>query len=347
MKSILRHLAVFAAMLSFAASAPARAQGANDLALVCSFGDDWCRLMAAEFERETGIRVAMIRRSTGEVFAQLKAEAQRPRVDVWWGGTGDPHIQAAAEGLTEPYRSPRLAELRPWAVAQAEKTGHRSVGVIAGALALAYNETALANQRVEPPKCWADLVEPRYRNLVQANDPSASGTGYAFLATMVALMGEEGAFAYLRRLHPNVNAYARSGTIPARAVATGESPIGITFYDNALVQIAAGARGVRAIVPCEGTSYEVGSMSIVRGARNMAAARRFYDWALSAPAQALGVRAGLSFSVPSNKATPLPDGLPDLGTMKLVDYDFRFFGDPETRTRLLRRFDVDVRGRAQ
>lgn len=327
-------------------AAPVRAQGAGELALVCSFGDDWCRLMAVEFERETGVRVAMIRKSTGEAFAQIKAEAQRPRVDVWWGGTGDPHLQAAAENLTEPYRSPRLGELRPWAVAQAEKTGHRAVGVIAGALALAYNEAALANARVEPPRCWADLVEPRYRNLIQSNDPSASGTGYAFLATMVSLMGEDGAFAFLRRMHSNVNAYARSGSIPARAVATGESPIGITFYDNALVQIAAGARNVRAIVPCEGTSYEVGAMSIVRGSRNMAAARRFHDWALSAPAQALGVRAGLSFSVPSNKNAPMPEGLPDIDKMKLVDYDFRFFGDPENRTRLLRRFDVDVRGRA-
>jgi iron(III) transport system substrate-binding protein len=325
---------------------PARAQGANELALVCSFAEEWCRLMATEFERETGVRVAMIRRSTGEAFAQIKAEAQRPRVDVWWGGTGDPHIQAAAENLTESYRSPRLAELRPWAVAQAEKTGYRAVGVIAGALALAYNEPALAVQRVEPPKCWADLAEPRFRNLVQANDPTASGTGYAFLATMVSLWGEDGAFAFLRRLHPNVNAYARSGSIPARAVATGESPVGITFMDNALVQIAAGAKAVRAIVPCEGTSYEVGSMSIVRGSRNMATARRFYDWALSAPAQALGVRAGLTFSLPSNRAAPAPEGLPDLASAKIVDYDFRFFGDPDNRTRLLRRFETEVRGRA-
>lgn len=343
MRAILRLLALL--LLPLLAQ-PARAQGAGELALVCSFGDDWCRLMATEFERESGIRVAMIRRSTGEVFAQLKAEAQRPRVDIWWGGTGDPHIQAAAEGLTEPYRSPRLSELRPWAVAQAEKTGHRAVGVIAGALALAYNETALARANLAPPRCWADLAEPRYRGLIQSNDPSASGTGYTFLATMVSLMGEDGAFAYLRRVHPNVNAYARSGTIPARAVATGESPIGITFYDNVLVQAATGARGGRAIVPCEGTSYEVGAMSIVRGARNPAAARRFHDWALSAPAQALGVRAGLSFSVPSNKAAPVPEGLPDLETMKLVDYDFRFFGDPDNRTRLLRRFETEIRGRA-
>jgi iron(III) transport system substrate-binding protein len=71
----------------------------------------------------------MTRKSSGETYAQIKAEKDQPRGDVWWGGTGDPHLQAAQEGLTEAYKSPLLSELQPWAVSQAETSGFRTVGI--------------------------------------------------------------------------------------------------------------------------------------------------------------------------------------------------------------------------
>jgi iron(III) transport system substrate-binding protein len=315
----------------------------SELNLVCSFLDEWCQLMAISFERETGIRVALIRRSTGEAYAAIRAEAQNPRTDVWWGGTGDPHLQAARENLTEEYRSPLLAELHQWAVRHAEQSGYRSVGVISGALGITYNADELARRGIAEPRCWTDLLNPQLRNEVQTSDPEASGTAYTMLVTLVTLMGEDPAFAYMLRLHANVNQYTRSGGFPARAVATGETLVGITFVDNALVQIAGGAGAVRVVTPCEGTGYEIGAMSIVRGARNMAAARRYYDWALSARAQALGVESGNSFSFPSNRNAPSPRLAPRLEDTRLVDYDFARFGAPETRRRLLERFNREIR----
>ena len=59
---------------------------------------------------------------------------------------------------------------------------------------------------------------------------------------------------------------------------------------------------VQVVAPCEGTGYEIGAMSIVEGARNLDAAKRWYDWVLSAEAQELGIRAGLSYQTPSNRA---------------------------------------------
>ena len=58
----------------------------------------------------TGVKVSMTRKSSGEFYAQLKAEAANPRGDIWWGGTGDPHLQAAEEGPTENVKSPKMAE---------------------------------------------------------------------------------------------------------------------------------------------------------------------------------------------------------------------------------------------
>ena len=71
------------------------AQAAQKLTLYCSPQIEWCNLMVEAFEKETGIKVAMTRKSSGETFAQIKAESRNPKGDIWWGGTGDPHLQAA------------------------------------------------------------------------------------------------------------------------------------------------------------------------------------------------------------------------------------------------------------
>ena len=103
----------------------------------------------------------------GRVLCALKAEAANPRGDIWWGGTGDPHLQAAEEGLTEPYKSPRMADLQDWAVRQWDASKGRTVGVYAGALGYSYNTDQLKKKNIPEPKCWADLDQAR----VQGRDP--------------------------------------------------------------------------------------------------------------------------------------------------------------------------------
>ena len=92
--------------LALAAAIAVPAQAAEKLTYYCSAQEDWCQLMATGFEEATGIKVNMTRKSSGETLAQIKAEASNPKGDVWWGGTGDPHLQAAEEGLTQAYESP-------------------------------------------------------------------------------------------------------------------------------------------------------------------------------------------------------------------------------------------------
>jgi len=322
-----------------ASAAPAAAQG--ELVLYCTVQEEWCRPMVAAFEKATGIKVLMTRKSSGEFYAQLKAEAANPKGDVWWGGTGDPHLQAAEEGLTLEYKSPRLAELQDWAVRQAEASKYRTVGVYAGALGYSYNAPELAKRKLAEPKCWSDLVKPEFKDDVQVANPNSSGTSYTMLATLVQLMGEAKAFDYLKALHKNVNQYTKSGAAPARAAATGESLIGITFQHDAVVQAVGGAP-VKIVSPCEGTGYEIGSMSIIKGAKNLENAKKWYDWALSVEAQTVGSAAKISYQVPSNKNAPVPPQAPKLSEVKLINYDFVKYGSSAERKRLLTKWDEEV-----
>jgi iron(III) transport system substrate-binding protein len=88
--------ATFGALAAFSSPA-AMAQDKGNLNIYCSMQIEWCTLAANEFSKQTGIKVNTSFKGSGETFAQIKAEASNPKGDVWFGGTGDPHLQAAEE----------------------------------------------------------------------------------------------------------------------------------------------------------------------------------------------------------------------------------------------------------
>jgi iron(III) transport system substrate-binding protein len=316
----------------------AAAQGS--LNVYCSVQLEWCQAIANEFTRQTGIKVAITQKGSGEVFAQIKAESANPRADVWFGGTGDPHLQAAEEGLTAVYKSPNLAQLHPWAVRQAEQSGYRTVGIYMGALGFSYNTELFKKKGLTPPRCWADLLQPAFKGEVQMANPASSGTAYTAVATVMQVMGEARGFEYLKQLHTNVNQYTKSGVAPVKAVARGETLVGVSFIHDVVTEAVAGFP-VASVAPCEGTGYEIGSLSAVNGARNAEGARRFVDWALTAPAQSLGARSK-QFQVPSNRSAEIPKEAPKLADIKLIEYDFKKYGSSAERRRLLDKWEKEV-----
>jgi iron(III) transport system substrate-binding protein len=337
-------LRMFYFVAALALSAPAQAQG--QITVYCSILEEQCRVGVAAFEKQTGVKVAMVRKSTGETYAQIKAEASNPKADVWWGGPGDPHLQAAEEGLLEEYKSPKLAELHDWAQRHSEQAKYRTAGIYLGALGFGYNTKVLASKGIPEPKCWADLLDPKFKDEVQISDPNSSGTAYVMLASIVQLMGEDKGFAYLKALHKNVNQYTKSGAAPVKATALGETAVGIAFLHDHVTMIVQGSP-VKMAAPCEGTGYETGSVSIIKGTKNLDAAKQFYDWTLSADAQKL-VGADLKiYSVPSNKGAPSHADAPKIAEMKLIAYDSVKYGSSTERKRLLLKWDTEVKALAK
>jgi iron(III) transport system substrate-binding protein len=323
-----------------AAAPAAQAQRAGQLNIVCSVQDEWCALMSTAFAKSSGVKVNVLKRGSGEALAQLIAERANPKIDVWFGGTGDPHLQAAEQGLTLDYKSPSLPQLHAWAQDQAQQSGWRTVGVYSGPLGFGYNTELLAKKKLPVPKCWKDLLSPALRGEVQVANPASSGTAYTMIATIVQLMGEDKAYAYLKGLHQNVSQYTRSGTGPIKAAARGETTVSISFVHDAPGEQMQGFP-IATETPCEGTGAEIGSMSIVKGARNLDNAKKFYEWALTPAAQQLGV-AAKQFQLPSNKATPLDPRIPDFRRIKFIAYDYAKYGKSSERKRLIDRWEREV-----
>ena len=163
------------AVVVLLASGESWAQGS--LNVYCSVQAEWCQAIATEFQRQTGIKVAISQKGSGEVLAQITAEAANPKGDLWFGGTGDPHLQAAEQNLTLAYRSPNLDKLHDWARRQAEQSGRKTVGIYAGALGFGYNPELLQKKKLAPPACWKDLLKKRLPGRDPDREPELLGHG--------------------------------------------------------------------------------------------------------------------------------------------------------------------------
>jgi iron(III) transport system substrate-binding protein len=339
--TLLRRLLAFIACGVAAAMLASAALAQESLAMYCSSPNTaWCQGMATGFERAAGVKVSVTQKATGELFAQIKAEAANPKGDIWWAGPGDAFLQAAEEGLLDTYRSPNLGQLHDWARREAELSQYRVAGVYGGILALGYNTEVFAKKKLPVPKCWKDLTDPVYKGEVMLSNPNSSGTAYLMLATLVQIFGEDEAFRYMKALNTNVNQYARSGIGPMAAVIRGESGIGSTVLHGVINEIARGYP-VRAIMPCEGVGYEVGSMAIIKGARNLANARKFFDWALTSEAQQIGLDIK-EYAIPTNASVVLPPQVPKLTDIRLISYDAAKYGSASERKRLLDRWEREI-----
>ena len=328
------------ATLALLITAAASAQDAGQLNVICSVQAEWCNLIQTVFAKTTGIKVNMSLKGSGEALAQLIAERANPKTDVWFGGTGDPHLQGAEQGLTLEYKSPSLPQLHDWAQRQATQSQYRTVGIYSGALGFGYNTELVAKKKYPIPKTWADLLRPEYKGEIQVANPASSGTAYTMVATLVQLMGEDKAFDYMKALHRNISQYTRSGTAPIKAAARGETTISISFVHDGQGEIMQGFPIVT-VTPAEGTGAEIGSMSIIKGARNFDNAKKFYEWALTPQAQQFGV-AAKQFQLPSNKSTPVDPRVPDFRKIKFIDYDYAKYGSSAERRRLIAKWEKDV-----
>ena len=265
----------------------------------------WCQGMAVGFEKATGTKVAVVQKATGEMLAQIKAERANPKGDIWWAGPADSYLQAAENGLLETYRSPNVAQLYRLGAAH-----QRALELSHGRRVRRHPRARLQHRdrrrrRSCPvPKCWKDLLNPALKGEVMLGNPNSSGTAYLMLASLVQIMGEDEAFSYMVELNRNVTSYARSGIGPMTAVTRGEVYVGSTVLHGVINEIVRGFP-VLPMLPCEGVGYEIGSMAIIKGARNLDAAKKFYDWALTAEAQKIGLDVK-EFAIPTNRSVALP-----------------------------------------
>ncbi|HEY4693004.1 MAG TPA: ABC transporter substrate-binding protein [Bellilinea sp.] len=311
------------AIMVLAACQPAAEEITDtELNLLCTPQEQWCQGMKQEFEAKYGITVNYVRMSSGEALARVLAEKDNPQFDIWWGGPADSFISAKGSGLLEPYDSPNYANLVD--PAKTKDVDNQWVGIYMGSLGFATNTDWLAaNPGVEAPTSWDDLLKPEFKGQVMVAHPSSSGTSYTALATILQLRGEEAGWEYIKQYAAQVSQFTKSGAAPAKFVGQGEAAVGIVFSHDIVNEIDNNKLPLKLTFPAEGTGYEIGAMAILKGAKHMQAAKLWFDWALTAEAQALGP-VYKAYQAPTVKGVTLSH--PELMEVNLIDYDFQWAG---------------------
>lgn len=224
------------------------------------------------------IEIAWVRDSTGVMTARIIAEKDNPRADAIWGLAVTSAMVLDAEGILQPYRPAHFEQLRP--VFRDPKPDPAWFGMEAWSAAICFNTIEAGKRGLPAPRTWEDLAGPAFRGLVQMPNPASSGTGFFHVSGWIQMMGEEKAWAFMDRLHQNVASYVHSGSKPCRDAATGEFPVGIA-YELLGAQLKTRGAPIETLIMEEGGGWDMDVFAIVRGTRNLEAARRLADWASS------------------------------------------------------------------
>ncbi|MEU8210338.1 ABC transporter substrate-binding protein [Micromonospora sp. NPDC049044] len=305
--------------------------------VVCGATEDWCAATTKKFTETTGVKADFVRLSSGEALARIKAGKGNAEFDVWYGGPADGYASAGEEGLLEPYVSPNAGVIP----AKYKDPQGTWTGVYVGALGFCSNSKLLTERGVGLPDSWTALLNQKLAKDIGIAHPSTSGTAYTTLWTQVQLAGgdEAKALDYMRKLHPNVLQYTKSGSAPAQMTARGEVAVGVIFAHDCVATMEAGFPDLRLTFPAEGTGYETGGVAVVKNAKNPTSARKFVDWALTTEAQEIGPSVK-AYQFPTNPAAKVSDKVVPLSGIEMVEYDAVAAG--KAKTALNKRFDSEV-----
>jgi iron(III) transport system substrate-binding protein len=152
--------------------------------LVVYSGLDYGPAVAAAFTKETGIKVTIVRLSTGSLLARIVSQGKHPAWDLAWFDGATAAMSLDQAGLLA-HHLPAPADLTAIGTTMLSPQGAYIPTGMTLAGVFIYDPARLAT----PPTSWNDLPQPAYRGQVGMNDPSISGPTYPMLAGMLSNAG--------------------------------------------------------------------------------------------------------------------------------------------------------------
>lgn len=299
--------------------APKPAALKGELNVLCTPQEEWCTGMKKEFETKyPGVTVNYVRLSSGEALTRIRNEKANPQFDIWWGGPADSFIAAKKEGLLDPYKSPNAANIIDQKLMR--DADDAWVGIYVGSLGFATNTKQTA---IKAPTAFDDLIKPELKGQIVIAHPASSGTSYTFMCTILQIKGEQAGWDYMKKFAANVLLWTKSGAAPVQNTGKGEAAVGVVFSHDIVAGVETGLP-LALTFPAEGTGYEIGAMGIIKGAKNPALAKAWFDWALEPKTQEMGKTYKAYQGLTAKGANPPK---PELLQVKLINYNFDYCGD--------------------
>ena len=298
-------LAAVAALAGFASSAASQPAATKALVLYASHPTAMVDYYVKAFEQQNpGTKVELITGGTGDLLGRVKAEKDRPRGDLLWGGSST--TGGSAPELFVKYDAPVLNEISKELV---DPTGFNAP-FDAFAMVIVYNKDLVPE--AEAPKAWTDLGNPKWKGKIRFANPISASSSYAALVNWKLIGGWE----MIERLAKNM-IIDESSSAPFTAVAQGEAPIGVAYEEGAYRVLKTGKVGI--VYPSDGVVVLPGGLFLIKGGPNAANAKKFADFVLATPQQQALVDR-FPGRRPANVNVKFPAEMPPVSKLKTLAY---------------------------
>ena len=273
-----------------------------------------------EAEKAIGMKILWSpRMSSNELWSRVQAEAPNFQADMIWGFMNCHALIGAQRGWFIPYKSPVWADIPD----RFKDSDGFWYGYNYWFAACVYNKNLIKEKNLPIPKSWLDLTNPVYKGELVMPNPGTSGTAFLSVSAIMQIFGEERGWKVLKKLNDNAGQLTKSGSAPSQLVAQGEYAIGIS-WDQAIYGRIEKGFPIEGIVPSEGTAFDLESVAILKGCKNLEGAKKLVDW--------LGSKEGQTFIGTFRSKVTRP-GIPGRVGLdpNLMKYDALWAGENQKR----------------
>ena len=255
-----------------------RPNGKTTLIIYSTHGKE----LLTEFERlfekvHPEIDVRWLDMGSQDVLDRVRSERENPQADLWWGAPSTLFQLAEKEGLLQVFGPSWAAHVST----EARSPSGFWFGTYETPEVIAYNYKVIRPD--EAPKDWDDLLEPKWRGQIVIRDPLASGTMRTIFCAMIYRQylqsgSPEAGYQWLKRLDANTKEYVANLTILSQKLARQEAVITLWNMPDIELQRAQYNYPLAYFVPSSGTPIVTDGIAIPAKAKNLGAARLFYEF---------------------------------------------------------------------
>ncbi|MFB0620692.1 thiamine ABC transporter substrate binding subunit [Streptomyces sp. AGS-58] len=256
--------------------------------------DSWSvsKNVLKDFEKRSGYQVKVLEDGdAGQAVNKAILTKDNPQGDVLFGADNTLLSRALDNGLFQPYQAKGSDTVAPQY--RVDRTRHRVTPVDTGDICVNYDKAYFSAHRLTPPRSFADLAEPRYKNLLVTENAATSSPGLGFLLGSAAQFGDAGWQDYWKKLKANgvkvvdgwEQAYDQefSGSTRGRK-AGGDRPLVVSYASSPPAEViyakkrpATAPTGVASGTCFRQTEYA----GLLSNARNPKGGKAFLDFLLS------------------------------------------------------------------
>ena len=254
----------------------------DKLVIYSTHSDELLQFVADEFKKQTGVEVEYINLK-GELADRVRAEKENPQADVMFGGASSLFMEMTEEGIFDLVETSWASELDP----MFKDANGSWYGTIQTPVMMFYNTEMLTEE--EAPKDWADLADPKYKDLIVSRD-TVSSSIRSTLMSLIYQYEKEGkideAWNYLKALDSNMKGYYSSGTLQFQAVGRKEAAISFAVQSSIIDNIKDNNMPLQIVDATSGSPVITDGVAAIKNAPHPNAAKEFVEFVGSADMQA-------------------------------------------------------------